>query len=282
VSADPFDLIRKWFQAFNSADIDALIALYHEDASIDAGGDAVRGRDAIRHELHTLLQRSAKRTVRMIARVETGAMHAEWRGHERLPESGELSTSAGYDDFWMEKGLIRSQRTVVHPLSFQAEDEVVPVTGARPPRQYPAQPIVGVGAVIIEDGKVVLVKRKYEPLAGQWSLPGGRLELGETLEAGLAREMVEETGLVVEVGPVVDVFDRILLDPERRVRYHYVLIDYLCRPVAGALTHGSDVAAAELVDPAALEPFRLTPKATAVIQKAFSIARTHTWNAGAR
>ena len=79
-------------------------------------------------------------------------------------------------------------------------------------------------------GKVVLVKRRFEPLAGQWSLPGGRLELGETLEAGLAREMLEETGLEVEVGPVVDVFDRILLDPERKVRYHYVLIDYLCRP----------------------------------------------------
>ena len=182
----------------------------------------------------------------------------------------------------MERGLIRSQRTVLHPLSFQAEEEVVPVTGARPSRQYPAQPIVGVGAVIVDHGKVVLVKRKYEPLAGQWSLPGGRLELGETLEAGLAREMVEETGLVVEVGPVVDVFDRILLDPERRVRYHYVLVDYLCRPVGGVLTHGSDVAAAELVDPGDLERFRLTPKATAVIEKAFNIARTHPWETGAR
>ena len=85
----------------------------------------------------------------------------------------------------------------------------------------------------MQDGKVVLVKRRFEPLAGQWSLPGGRLELGETLEAGLAREMLEETGLEVEVGPVVDVFDRILLDPERKVRYHYVLIDYLCRPIGG-------------------------------------------------
>jgi 8-oxo-dGTP diphosphatase len=160
--------------------------------------------------------------------------------------------------------------------------EVEPVTGERPSRQYPAQPIVGVGAVIVDRGKVVLVKRKYEPLAGQWSLPGGRLELGETLGDGLAREMLEETGLVVQVGPVVDVFDRILLDPERRVRYHYVLVDYLCRPVAGTLTHGSDVAAAELVDPADLGRFRLTPKATSVIEKALIIARTHTWDAGAR
>lgn len=282
MSVDPFDLIRKWFQAFNSADIDALMALYHDDASIDAGGDLADGRDAVTRELDALLRRSAQRTVRMIARVETGAMHAEWRGDERHPDTGDISTSAGYDDFWVENGLIRRQRTVLQPLSFQAEEEVAPVTGVRPSRQYPAQPIVGVGAVILQAGKVVLVKRKYEPLAGQWSLPGGRLELGETLEAGLAREMLEETGLVVDVGPVVDVFDRILLDPERRVRYHYVLIDYLCRPVGGVLTHGSDVAAAELVAPADIERYRLTPKATAVIEKGFSIAGGHTWDTRAR
>jgi 8-oxo-dGTP diphosphatase len=282
VSADPFDLIRTWFEAFNAADLDALMALYHDEASIDAGGEVVRGRDAVGRELRALLDRSATRTVRMIARVETGAMHAEWRGHERSRENGDISTCAGYDDFWVELGRIRRQRTVLNPLSFPAGEEAAPVTGARPSRQYPAQPIVGVGAVIVERGKVVLVKRKYEPLAGQWSLPGGRLELGETLEAGLAREMVEETGLVVEVGPVVDVFDRILLDTERRVRYHYVLVDYLCRRAGGELTHGSDVAAVELVDPADLERFRLTPKATAVIEKAFSIARTQTWQTRAR
>jgi 8-oxo-dGTP diphosphatase len=287
VSADPFDLVRKWFEAFNCADLDGLMALYHEDAAIDAGGEVVRGRDAVEQELRAWLRRSASRTVRMIARVETGAMHAEWRGLERSSndghdDAGRLPTSAGYDDFRVELGLIRSQRTVLHPLSFQAADEPPPVTGDRPSRQYPAQPIVGVGAVILDEGRVVLVKRKYEPLAGQWSLPGGRLELGETLEAGLAREMIEETGLVIEVGPVVDVFDRILLDPERRVRYHYVLVDYLCRPAGGILTHGSDVAAVELVDPGDLERFRLTPKATSVIEKAFSIARTHTWHNCAR
>jgi hypothetical protein len=79
------------------------------------------------------------------------------------------------------------------------------------------------------------------------------------------------------VGPIVDVFDRILLDPERRVRYHYVLIDYLCRPAGGALMHGSDVAAAELVEPADLARFALTPKATAVIEKALSLARNEPW-----
>jgi ADP-ribose pyrophosphatase YjhB (NUDIX family) len=185
---------------------------------------------------------------------------------------------AGYDDFTIDGGLIRRQRTVIHPLSFQAEEEVVaPASTTRPSRQYPAQPIVGVGAVIVQNGNVVVVKRRFEPLAGQWSLPGGRLELGETLEAGLAREMLEETGLEVEVGPVVDVFDRILLDPERNVRYHYVLIDYLCRPVGGVLNHGSDVAAAEFADPNDLARYRLTPKAASVIEKATHIARTYQW-----
>jgi ADP-ribose pyrophosphatase YjhB (NUDIX family) len=164
----------------------------------------------------------------------------------------------------------------------QDDDEAAPVSTARPARQYPAQPIVGVGAVIVHDGRVVLVKRRFEPLAGQWSLPGGRLELGENLEAGLAREMLEETGLRVQVGPVIDVFDRILLDTERRVRYHYVLVDYLCRPIGGTLAHGSDVAAAELVDPGDLERYRLTPKATAVIAKGIAAARSHQWTQDAR
>jgi 8-oxo-dGTP diphosphatase len=273
---DPFDIIRVWFRAFNAGQLDALMALYHEEATADAGTGSVEGRAAVRNAIAALLGRSAQRDVRMIARVETGAMHAEWRGRERDPIAGDL-TSAGYDDFWITDGLIRRQRTVLHPLSFQTEEEAAPVAAARPSRQYPSQPIVGVGAVILYEGKVVLVKRKYEPLAGQWSLPGGRLELGETLEAGLAREMLEETGLGVQVGPVVDVFDRILLDPERRVRYHYVLIDYLCRPVAGSLAHGSDVAAAELVEPRELTPYRLTPKATSVIEKALSLAGRHQW-----
>ena len=235
---DPFELVRKWFQTFNAGDLGGLVALYHEDATNDSGSAVAHGREAVKRELAAALERSAQRHVRMIARVETGAMHAEWRGHAVNPEDGEMATSAGYDEFWIEHGLIRRQRGVLHPLSFQAEEEVVPVIAARPSRQYPSQPIVGVGAVIMQERKVVLVKRRFEPLAGQWSLPGGRLELGESLEAGLAREMLEETGLEVEVGPVVDVFDRILLDPERKVRYHYVLVDYLCRPIGGALMHG--------------------------------------------
>lgn len=140
-------------------------------------------------------------------------------------------------------------------------------------RQYPERPIVGVGAVIVDAGKVVLVRRRYEPLAGQWSLPGGTLELGETLETGAAREIREETGLHVEVGPVIEVFDRIMLDDERRVRYHFVLVDYLCRPVGGELQAGSDVDDAALVAPASLGPYNLTDKARAVIARALELDR---------
>src|ERR1700737_1369766 len=169
---DPFDLIRSWFLAFNAGDLEALMALYQDEAVVDAGTGVSTGRDAVGGGVAALVARSARRTVRMIARVDPGAMHAEWRGHERNPD-GEIATSAGYDDFWIEDRLIRTQRSVLHPLSFQAEEETAPVAGARPARQYPAQPIVGVGAVIVQDGKVVLVKRRFEPLAGQWSLPGG-------------------------------------------------------------------------------------------------------------
>jgi ADP-ribose pyrophosphatase YjhB (NUDIX family) len=283
MSLDPFEVVRSWFRAFNAGDLDALAALYHEEATNDSGVELTRGRDAVRRELAALVAQAAQRTVRMIARVETGAMHAEWRGRQVNGENGEVATIAGYDEFWIENGRIQRQRGVLHPLSFHAEEETTPAANPlRPSRQYPAAPIVGVGAVILQDGKVVLVKRKFEPLAGQWSLPGGRLELGETLEAGLAREMLEETGLEVDVGPVVDVFDRILLDPERKVRYHYVLIDYLCRPVGGALVHGSDVAAAEFADPADLARYRLTPKATSVIERALTLARTFSWDKNAR
>ena len=140
-------------------------------------------------------------------------------------------------------------------------------------RQYPDRPIVGVGAVIVDAGKVVLIRRRYEPLAGQWSLPGGTLEVGETLECGAAREVLEETGLQVEVGPIVEVFDRIMLDEERRVQYHFVLVDYLCRPVGGTLQAGSDVDAAVLVAPTSLGDYDLTEKASAVIARGLELVR---------
>jgi 8-oxo-dGTP diphosphatase len=140
-------------------------------------------------------------------------------------------------------------------------------------RKYPDRPYVGVGAVIVHDGKVLLVKRKYEPLAGHWSLPGGAVEVGETLETCLAREMAEETGLDVRVGPVVEVLDRITHDDAGRVAYHFVLIDYLCWSVGGDLRPGSDVAEAVFADPGELSRFGLTEKAISVIERAVLLAR---------
>ena len=140
-------------------------------------------------------------------------------------------------------------------------------------REYPDRPIVGVGAVIVDEGKVVLVRRRFEPLKGHWSLPGGMVEIGETLEAAVAREMLEETGLEVEVGPVIEVFDRITRDEERRVRYHYVLVDYVCWQTSGTLRAGSDVDDAIWVDPDLLAEYSLTEKGMSVIRRGMTLAR---------
>lgn len=139
-------------------------------------------------------------------------------------------------------------------------------------REYPERPIVGVGAVIIDTGRVVLIRRRYEPLAGQWSLPGGTLELGETLEEAAAREMLEETGLVVHIGPVIEVFDRIIYDDEKRIRYHFVLVDYLCWPISGELRAGSDVEDAVFAAREDIARYGLTSKATAIIERGFELA----------
>jgi mutator protein MutT len=140
-------------------------------------------------------------------------------------------------------------------------------------RKYPDRPYVGVGAVIVDGGNVLIVKRKYDPLAGQWSLPGGGVELGETLEDSIVREMREETGLEIEVGPVIEVFDRITRDDDGEVKYHFVLVDYLCWPVGGELRASSDVADARFVDPSELPQYNLTKKANEVIARALELDR---------
>src|SRR3990172_4809513 len=109
-------------------------------------------------------------------------------------------------------------------------------------REYPEHPLVGVGAVIVEEGRVVLVRRAAQPMAGEWSIPGGMLELGETMRAGAEREAREETGLQVEAGEVLGVLDRILPDAGGKTRFHYVLIDFLCRRLGGELRAGGDAA----------------------------------------
>jgi 8-oxo-dGTP diphosphatase len=111
-------------------------------------------------------------------------------------------------------------------------------------REYPEQPLVGVGAIVIENSRVVLVKRAHPPLQNQWSIPGGVLEVGELVREAAVREAREETGLTVEPGELLGVFDRVLRDGNDRVQYHYVLVDFLCRRVSGELTAAGDAAAA--------------------------------------
>ncbi len=154
-------------------------------------------------------------------------------------------------------------------------------------REYPRRPVAGVGAVVIVraadrerlgaggtgDGDgIVLIRRRFEPLAGQWSLPGGAVEAGEPLAAAVAREVAEETGLIVEVGPVVEVLDRIMRDDAGRVQYHFVLIDYLCMATGGRLAPGSDASDAQVIHPPAPPAYDLTPETQAVITRA--LART--------
>ncbi|MGO9125420.1 MAG: NUDIX hydrolase [Terriglobales bacterium] len=111
-------------------------------------------------------------------------------------------------------------------------------------REYPDQPLVGAGAIIIEANRVVLVKRGHPPLAGEWSIPGGVLEVGETLREAAVREAMEETGVSVEAGDLLGVFDRVLRDKTGKTQYHYVLIDFLCRRIAGEPHAAGDAAEA--------------------------------------
>lgn len=137
-------------------------------------------------------------------------------------------------------------------------------------RSYPEHPIVGVGAVIVAGGRALLVRRASEPLLGEWSVPGGMLELGETLRDGVRREVLEETGLVVEPGEVLDIFDSIFTDGEGRTQYHYVLIDYLCRPVSGEATAGTDVSEVRWVVENDLPAMKLRESIEQVARKGLS------------
>jgi 8-oxo-dGTP diphosphatase len=139
-------------------------------------------------------------------------------------------------------------------------------------REYPEAPIVGVGAVVINGTKVLLVRRGNEPLKGEWSLPGGALEVGETLQQGVVREVFEETGVTVAPAGVIEILDRIVKDEESgRIRYHYVLIDFVCRVTGGSPRVGSDADEVRWVDRAALDEYEVAPVTVRVIEKAFGI-----------
>jgi 8-oxo-dGTP diphosphatase len=140
------------------------------------------------------------------------------------------------------------------------------------PREYPERPIVGVGAVIVdeESQRVILARRAAPPLQGQWSLPGGVVELGETLRAAAEREALEETGLVVKAGEVLEVLDRIIPGPDGRTQFHYVLVDFVCRVRGGELRAGGDAAEVIWARNDELAKYELEKPAMDVIAKGFT------------
>jgi ADP-ribose pyrophosphatase YjhB (NUDIX family) len=141
-------------------------------------------------------------------------------------------------------------------------------------REFPETPLVGVGAVIVKDGRVLLIRRGHEPMKGHWSLPGGLLELGESLAEGVAREVREETGLTVEPVELIELLDRIHRVGER-VQYHYVIADYLCRVAGGAIQAASDADAAKWVERAEWNShgaLKLDPITVRVIEMGWQMA----------
>jgi len=140
------------------------------------------------------------------------------------------------------------------------------------PREYPERPLVGVGGVIIAGGRTLLIRRGGPPLEGQWSIPGGMLELGETIEEGVRRELAEETGIEVRVLDLIEVFERVIPGEGGRTRYNFVILDYLCEMVSGEARAASDVIDVAWAREEELEKFELTVIATRVIRRAFEMA----------
>lgn len=135
-------------------------------------------------------------------------------------------------------------------------------------RMYPPRPLVGVGAIITDAARVVLIKRGHEPSQGEWSIPGGLVSVGETLKEATAREALEETGLYVRPVGLVELLERIFHDSKGRVQYHYVLADYRCEVLRGSLNAGSDAAEARWFDRADLSGLKLADITLSVILKA--------------
>jgi ADP-ribose pyrophosphatase YjhB (NUDIX family) len=129
--------------------------------------------------------------------------------------------------------------------------------------------VLGVGALIFDGDRILLVERGRDPLKGYWSLPGGAVETGESLDAAVRREVLEETGLVIEPARMFEIFERIMPDGEGRVEYHYVLMDYICLIKGGTLCPGDDVSRVEWATQQELTRFRLTSGTLEVIERAY-------------
>lgn len=140
-------------------------------------------------------------------------------------------------------------------------------------REYPERPIVAVGGVVIHDSQVLLVRRGQPPLEGRWSIPGGILEIGETVAEGVSRELQEETGIRVRVGELIEIYEKILRDESDEPQYHFVILDYACEFVEGTVRAGGDVTEAAWVSEQQMESLALTRAAKRVIRKAFSTVR---------
>ena len=138
-------------------------------------------------------------------------------------------------------------------------------------RRYPARPLLGVGALIFQGDAILLIERGQEPLKGSWTLPGGLVEPGERLEAAVAREILEETGLRVRPREVVEIFERIMVDEQGRTEYHYVIVDYWCEVEGGTLKAASDVADARWVRREEFSQYELSPGTLDVIEKGYRI-----------
>jgi ADP-ribose pyrophosphatase YjhB (NUDIX family) len=134
--------------------------------------------------------------------------------------------------------------------------------------ERPARPVLGAAAVVIHDGRILLIRRGHAPDAGEWSIPGGAVELGESLEVALCREVREETGLEIAVGPFLEIYERVERDAAGGVRFHFVVLDYRCAVIGGTLRAGDDAAEAAWVDPADLNRYAVADSIRRVIARA--------------
>jgi ADP-ribose pyrophosphatase YjhB (NUDIX family) len=140
-------------------------------------------------------------------------------------------------------------------------------------REYPSQPVVGVGAVVVRDGRALIIKRAHEPRKGEWSLPGGLLELGESLTDAVRREIKEETSLEIEVGPIIETFDRVHRDDEGRVRYHFVIVDFVCWSGEGDAVAGSDADSVAWITSTQIDDYGVNAHAAAVLRRGLAFSR---------